>query len=227
VVLSALAQVGCKGFDEVLNNLKQEQRDCEQVHGGYMTVGAWKVFCTTLAFVLISRLLLHRSFGGEVSIVPLDKFWKYLHGLGGFCQLVWLLQFASCAGSAIYTICETLIADEKTSVIVLVGHLPNNLKHPFCETGIILFYFSFVFLLFFYETLRSAKVLRFVLQSSIIYFIIDLVVTQVAFFIFEEIQNVPSSQKWWMVTQTNEHTPEHVVIKPNITRDFKFKSFEL
>ena len=81
-------------------------------------------------------------------------------------------------GSAIYTICETLISDEKTSVIALVGHLPNNLAHPFCETGIILFYFSSVFLLFFYETLRSAKVLRFVLQSSIIYFIIDLVVTQ-------------------------------------------------
>ena len=55
LVLSALAQVGCKGFDEVLNNLKQEQRDCEQFHGRYMTVGAWKVFCTTLAFVLISR----------------------------------------------------------------------------------------------------------------------------------------------------------------------------
>lgn len=87
-------------------------------------------------------------------------------------------QYLFLIGSAIYTICETLIADEKTSVIVLVGHLPNNLKHPFCETGIILFYFSFVFLLFFYETLRSAKVLRFVLQSSIIYFIIDLVVTQ-------------------------------------------------
>ena len=55
MVLSALTKVGCKGFDEVLSNLKQEQRDCEQVHGGFMTVGAWKIFCTTLAFVLISR----------------------------------------------------------------------------------------------------------------------------------------------------------------------------
>ena len=62
LVLSALAQVGCKGFDEVLNNLKQEQRDCEQVHGGYMTVGAWKVFCTTLAFVLISRYKVEFNF---------------------------------------------------------------------------------------------------------------------------------------------------------------------
>ena len=49
----------------------------------------------------------------------------------------------------------------------------------------------------------------------------------VASFIFEEIQNVPSSQKWWMVTQMNQHTPEQVVIKPNITQNIKFESFEV
>ena len=63
---------------------------------------------------------------------------------------------------------------------------------------------------------------RLICLNKISFFII-----LVAFFIFEEIQNVPSSQKWWMVTQTNEHTPEQVVIKPNITRDIKFKSFEV
>lgn len=54
VLLACLADVGCQGSEEILSSFSQEQRDCEKVHH-YVTGGAWKLFCTALAFVLVSR----------------------------------------------------------------------------------------------------------------------------------------------------------------------------
>ena len=128
LLLTCLAEVGCKGFEEVLKILEKEQRDCENFHGN-IYAGAWKLFCCTLAFVVISRYysiciflyfikrtcidsanvlnykhfrsLLHKVFDQTVSIGPLDTFWKYMHGFGGFCQILSLLHFLACAGKNI------------------------------------------------------------------------------------------------------------------------------
>jgi hypothetical protein len=54
LLLTCLAEVGGKGFEEVLKIVEKEQRDCENSHG-WIRVGAWKVFCTTLIFFVTSR----------------------------------------------------------------------------------------------------------------------------------------------------------------------------
>ena len=45
------------------------------------------------------RLLHHRSFEQKVSIVLLDNLWKYLHGIGGFCHLISLLNYCLATGT--------------------------------------------------------------------------------------------------------------------------------
>ena len=54
VALSSFGEIGCKGCEETLQIIKQEQRDCEKVHHNIRR-GVWKLFVTAVGFVLISR----------------------------------------------------------------------------------------------------------------------------------------------------------------------------
>ena len=53
-LLAGFADRGSKACEELLSVLKEEQRDCENVHN-IVYIGAYKVFASTLLFIFVSR----------------------------------------------------------------------------------------------------------------------------------------------------------------------------
>ena len=81
-------------------------------------------------------------------------------------------------GTALSEILEALFLSENIYFIDAIPTHILNLETPLCDIRAVLIYLSIIFLVVTYETIRSARRLRLVLQSSIIYFLIDIGITQ-------------------------------------------------
>ena len=76
---------------------------------------------------------------------------------------------------------EILEAIIESDIINIFTKIPDQIlsaESSFCNRGLVLIYLLVVVVLIAYETFTSAKRLRLVLQCSIVYFLIDISITQ-------------------------------------------------
>ena len=77
-----------------------------------------------------------------------------------------------------YEILEAIIESDNINIFTKIPDQILSVESSFCNKGLVLIYLAVVVVWIAYETFTSAKQLRLVLQCSIVYFLIDVSITQ-------------------------------------------------